>query len=401
METVGDLDIIVASTQPEPVMDWFTSVKSVVEVTAKGRTKSSVRFDSGLQADLRIVPVDRFAFALHHFTGSKNHNVHMRQRALERGYSLSEWGLFKVEHRHGGEGDAGAASAREPDIAAGDEAALFKALGLAFIQPELREDRGEIEAADFQTGTGLPELIEASDLRGAFHNHTQASDGQDSLLAMARAAAALGWEYLGIADHSKASFQANGLDEERLLSQVEAIRALNNSGEVPVHVFAGCEVDILKDGQLDFADEVLAQLDYVVASVHSSFSQPEAEMTARLIRAIENPHVTMLGHLSGRLLLKREAYALDVAKVVDAAIANHTVIELNANPSRLDMDWRHWRAAADKGLMCAINPDAHAAAHLEFVEAGVLAARKGWLEARHVLNTRPLAEVHKWLLKRD
>jgi DNA polymerase (family 10) len=218
---------------------------------------------------------------------------------------------------------------------------------------------------------------------------------------MARAAAALGWEYLGIADHSKASFQANGLDEERLLSQVEAIRALNNSGEVPVHVFAGCEVDILKDGQLDFADEVLAQLDYVVASVHSSFSQPEAEMTARLIRAIENPHVTMLGHLSGRLLLKREAYALDVAKVVDAAIANHTVIELNANPSRLDMDWRHWRAAADKGLMCAINPDAHAAAHLEFVEAGVLAARKGWLEARHVLNTRPLAEVHKWLLKRD
>jgi DNA polymerase (family 10) len=214
---------------------------------------------------------------------------------------------------------------------------------------------------------------------------------------MVAAAEALGWEYFGIADHSKSSFQADGLDEGQLLKQVEEIRALNASRRFKTHVFAGTECDILPDGRLDFDPSILRQLDYAVVSVHSAFAQNEAAMTARIVSAIEQPHVTMLGHLTGRLLLRREGYAVNTAKVIDAAIANGVIIELNANPQRLDMDWRHWRRAAERGLLCSINPDAHDTAGLTFVRAGVNAARKGWLAAKQVLNTRPLAEVEKFL----
>lgn len=390
METVGDLDFIVGSADPEPVMTWFCELPEVKEVTARGETKSSVRFESGLQADLRIVPDAQFVFALHHFTGSKDHNVAMRQRALERDLSMSEWGLVPVD----GEGTAKEKAERGEGDQVADEAALFAKLELAFIPPALREGRGEIEAAERNE---LPKLVELSDLRGAFHNHTDASDGKNTLKEMTAAAQALGWEYLGIADHSKASFQANGLDETRLRKQIEAIREQNESGAFTTHVFTGSEVDILTDGRLDFDDDVLAQLDYVVASVHNAFSQDEATMTKRIIRAIENPHVSMLGHATGRILLRREAYAVDLGKVIDAAIANHTIIELNASPWRLDLDWRLWRKAAERGLVCAINPDAHETAGLEHVAAGVNAARKGWLEAGHILNTRPLAEVKQFL----
>lgn len=390
METVGDLDFIVASADPAPVMAWFCELPEVREVTARGETKSSVRFESGLQADLRIVPPEQFVFALHHFTGSKDHNVAMRQRALERGYSMSEWGLVPAE----GEGTAKEKAERGESLPATDEADLFKHLAMAFVPPALREGRGEIEAA---AENQLPDLIELADLKGAFHNHTDASDGKATLAEMTAAAAALGWDYLGIADHSKASFQANGLDEERLMKQVAQIRDQNVSGKFKVHVFAGSEVDILTDGKLDFSDDVLAELDYVVASVHNAFSQDEATMTQRIIRAVENEHVTMLGHLTGRLLLRREAYKVDVEKVIDAAIANRTIIELNANPWRLDLDWRWWRKAAERGLMCAINPDAHEPAGLAHVAAGLNAARKGWLEAKHVLNTRSLADVKTYL----
>jgi DNA polymerase (family 10) len=398
LETIGDLDFLVAASEVAPVVEWFTRLPEVQEVTAQGETKASVRFASGLQADLRLVPEDQFVFALHHFTGSKDHNVQMRQRALARGLSLSEWGLVPAE----GEGTAKEkaekekAEKRKTGKPVKSEEDIFKALGLHFIPPELREGLGEIEAAE--TGE-LPRLVELGDLRGAFHNHTTATDGRNTLAEMVGAAEVLGWEYLGIADHSKSSFQAGGLSEAKLLKQVEEIRALNASKRFKTHVFAGTECDILPDGRLDFDPSILKQLDYAVVSVHSAFSQDEATMTARILRAIEQPYVTMLGHLTGRLLLRREGYAVNTAKIIDAAIAHGVIIELNANPQRLDMDWRHWRRAAERGLLCSINPDAHDTAGLEFVRAGINAARKGWLTAKQVLNTRPLEEVKKFLKK--
>ncbi|HUR58130.1 MAG TPA: DNA polymerase/3'-5' exonuclease PolX [Opitutaceae bacterium] len=391
LETVGDLDFIVAATDVAPVVEWFVAQPGVKEVTAKGDTKASVRFESGLQADLRIVPDDQFVFALHHFTGSKDHNVALRQRALGRGLSLSEWGLVPAD----GEGTAKQkAEDRGQRTVAATEAELFAALGLHFIPPELREGMGEIEAAEKGE---LPQLIEHADLRGAFHNHTTASDGRNTLSEMTAAAAALGWEYLGIADHSKSSVVANGLTEERLLQQVEEIRALNASKRFKTHVFTGTECDILPDGKLDFDDSVLLQLDYVVASVHNVFAQEEDVMTKRIIRALEHPCTTMLGHTTGRILLRRESYRVDVSKVIDAALANGVIIELNASPWRLDLDWRHWKKAADRGLLCAINPDAHETATLDHVRAGVNAARKGWLRREQVLNTWPLDKVREWM----
>ncbi len=394
METVGDLDFIVAATEVAPVVSWFVAMPGVQEVTAQGETKASVRFESGLQADLRIVPEDQFVFALHHFTGSKDHNVQMRQRALARGLSLSEWGLLPSE----GEGTVKLkAEDRGRRTAATTEAELFAALGLKFIPPELREGLGEIEAAE---KNALPQLVELGDLRGTFHCHTTASDGRSTLLEMVGAAQALGWEYLGIADHSKSSVQANGLSEERLLRQIDEIAALNASRRFTTHVFTGTECDILADGRLDFDDSALEKLDYVVASVHAAFVQDEATMTSRIIRAIEHPRTTMLGHLTGRLLLRREGYRVDVAKIIDAAIARGVVIEMNASPWRLEMDWRHWRKAAERGLLCAINPDAHDTAGLMHVRAGVNAARKGWLTKAQVLNTRSLADVKTYFAAR-
>jgi DNA polymerase (family 10) len=431
LETVGDLDFIVAASEIAPVVEWFVAIPGVKEVTARGETKASVRFDSGLQADLRIVPDDQFVFALHHFTGSKDHNVQMRQRALARGLSLSEWGLVpaegegtvkdKVARGSGGPpapptevGGPRAEDRQESNLRTGSsdrlspssvlrppasmprlteiasESQLFAALGLHYIPPELREGMGEIEAAE--KGELAP-LVELKDLRGAFHNHTTASDGRNTLAEMTAAAEAMGWEYLGIADHSKSSFQANGLSEERLLKQVAEIRALNDSKRFVTHVFAGVECDILPDGKLDFEDDLLRQLDYVVASVHNVLTQDEATMTARIIRAIEHPCTMMLGHVTGRLLLRREGYRVDVAKTIDAAIANGVIIELNASPFRLDMDWRHWRKAAERGLLCAINPDAHETESLKHVRNGINAARKGGLSRQHVFNTLSLAEV--------
>ena len=380
-ETVGDLDFLVASSEPKPIMDWFVAYPGVKEVTAHGETKSSVRFENGLQADLRVVPAEQFYFALHHFTGSKEHNVAMRHRALGRGLSMSEWGFKSLDDKTVAPG-------------ATSEEEVFRALGLPWIPPELREGNGEIDAAE---AGKLPKLVQFADLRGVFHNHTTESDGDHTLDQMAAAAEAHGWEYLGISDHSKSSFQAGGLDETRLAKQLEDIARLNASKKYRVRVLSGSEVDILKDGTLDFTDDVLARLDFVVASVHNLFTLDREAQTARIIKAIENEHVDMVGHLTGRLLNKREPYDVDIAKVIDAAAANDTIIELNANPWRLDLDWRWWRRAAEKGVLCSINPDAHDTEQLAIAAHGVRIARKGWLTPEQVLNTRSLPEVLAWL----
>jgi len=387
-ETVHDLDFLVSTRQPEQVIDDFVNLPVVVDVIAKGPTKASIHATHGVQCDLRAVTSKEFPFALMYFTGSKEHNVAIRQRALNRGWSLNEYALTPVPDHAGG-----------PVIPpVHDEAELYRALDLDFIDPELRENTGEIDAAE---DGKLPRLIQLENLRGVFHNHTTASDGGGTLREMAAAAHDLGFQYLGIADHSKSSFQANGLDEKRLLAQIEEIQKLNEEyADEGFRIFTGSEVDILKDGTLDFSDEIMARLDYVVASVHNVFNLPEAEMTKRIIKAIENPHVTMLGHLTGRLLLQRPAYQVNVAAVIDAAAETETIIELNSSAWRLDMDWRWWKLAKEKGVKCSINPDAHSARGLEAVIFGIKAARKGWLTRNDVINCLSLEEVEKVLRKK-
>ncbi|MFT5882028.1 MAG: DNA polymerase (family 10) [Crocinitomicaceae bacterium] len=380
-EILHDIDILVATDRPAELTEYFSQLDEVAEVIVCGETKVSIRLDGGLQADLRAVSNSAFPFALQYFSGSKEHNVAIRQRALKRGWSLNEYDFTVKE------------GAEQPPVVH-EEADIYQALGLDFIPPELRENRGEIEAAE---NGKIPRLIELENLRGTFHNHTTASDGRNSLEEMAEAAIELGLEYLGIADHSKASFQANGLYPDRLLRQVAEIKKLNQQWNGSFRLLAGSEVDILKDGTLDFADDILSQLDYVVASVHNSFTLPEKEMTARIIRAMENPHVTMLGHVTGRLLLRREAYAVNIDKIIDCAAATGTIIELNCNPRRLDMDWRHWNKAREKGVKCAINPDAHRLEQLQFLAFGIRLARKGWLTKSDVINTKTLPEVLDFL----
>ena len=378
-EIVKDLDLIASSNKPKEVMKAFISAPNVEKVIAHGETKSSVILAGGIPCDLRVVPPEVWPTALAHFTGSKEHNIALRQRAIDRGLHLSEWGLLKGKSK--------------TPLKLKDEKDLHKALGLAFIPPELREDSGEIAAAEKDE---LPDLLTRDQIRGCLHNHTLASDGQDTLAAMAQAAAELGLEWLGIADHSKSSFQANGLDVKRLEKQIEEIQSLN-SKKPKCTLLSGTECDILKEGKLDFPDSLLKELDYVVASVHSGFTSDEKEMTDRILRAIENPHVTCLGHLTGRLLLEREAYPVNIPKILDAAAANGTWIELNANPWRLDLDWRWWHKARDLGILCCINPDAHKTSHLRFLDFGVTLARKGWLRAQDVVNTRTLAQLRKLL----
>lgn len=375
-ETVHDLDFLVATKRPALVMEDFVKMPQVKKVLGHGETKSSVLLDNGVQCDLRAVTMEQYPYALLYFTGSKEHNVAIRQHALKRGWSLNEYAITPNE------------GAFNPPTMH-DEADVYAALGFDYIEPELRENTGELAAAEQGE---LPNLIELTNLRGVFHNHTTASDGNNTLEEMADEAQELGLQYLGIADHSKSSFQANGLDEKRLRQQIKAIQALNRGYE-GFKIFAGSEVDILKDGSLDFDDDLLAELDYVVASVHNIFTLPEAEMTRRIIKAIENPHVTMLGHLTGRLLLQRPSYAVNVAAIIDAAAATGTIIELNANPHRLDMDWRWWKYAREKGVKCSINPDAHSTRGLHDVFFGVRLARKGWLTRGDVVNCLPLGKI--------
>ena len=387
-ETVGDLDFVVSSAQPAVVIDAFAEQPGVIEVIARGETKVSVVLAGGIQADLRVVSDAEFASALAYFTGSKEHNIVMRQRAIQRGLRLNEYGLFRAQEE-----------TRDPAlrIECRTEEELYGELGLAYIPPELREDRGEFAAAE---AGEVPRLLEWTELRGSLHNHSNWSDGRQSLEEIVAAMQELGCAYWAVTDHSKSSFVAHGLDPARLREQLRAIAALNASLAAEGNDFrllTGSEVDILSDGRLDFEDDLLAELDVVVASIHQGFSNNEAEMTRRLIRAAENRYVHMLGHITGRLLLEREAYPVNQRAVIDACAETGTWIELNANPYRFDMDWRQWSYARERGVKCVINCDAHRVEHAGFLRLGAGIARKGGLRKEDVINTVSLPALRKEL----
>lgn len=380
-ETIGDLDILFSSAEPAAVLDDLTALPGVASVLAKGPSRASVRLADGLQCDFRGVLDDQFAFALHYFTGSKAHNIAMRRRAIARDLKLSEYAL---------EGPEG-------PIACRTEADLFAALGLAEIPPELREDLGELDAAELGP---LPPLVDRADLTGTFHCHTDWSDGGATLREMVEAARAAGLAYLGIADHSKSAGYANGLSVERVRRQWAEIDALNGELGGSFRVFKGTECDILPDGALDYPDEILAGFDYVVASVHSSFGLTREAMTARLVRAVRNPFVTMLGHPTGRLLLARDGYEVDLDAVIAAAAEAGAMVEINANPHRLDLDDVHARRASALGIAIPINPDAHAVGGFADLDYGVGVARRAGLGPGQVFNAGPPDTVAGTLAER-
>lgn len=391
-EIVRDLDFIVATSAPAEITAIFVKHPLVESVIAQGPTKSNVRLRSGIQCDLRVVSGTEYPFALNYFTGSKEHNIVLRSRALQRGWTLNEYRIASAPPEAAL--NSKKVTAKIPAVR--EETELYRALDLDYIPPELRENCGEFEAA--AAGT-LPRLVESENLRGTFHCHTTASDGHNSLEEMAAAAQALGLQYLGIADHSHSSIQARGLDAARLRTQIASVRKLNREFE-NFRLFSGVECDILRDGALDFDDDVLAELDYVVASVHSAFTLSEADMTRRIIRAMSNPFVTMLAHPTGRLLLKRDPYAVDIPAIIDAAAETGTWIEINAAPKRLDLDWRWWPLAKEKGVKCVINPDAHRTERLQELWFGIGVARKGWLTKADVMNCLPLGKIENELARK-
>ncbi len=376
-ETSGDLDIL-ASGADSSLTDVFTRFPLVERVLANGGSKASILLRGGFQADLRIVTPDQRGAALQYFTGSKAHNIALRDRALERGWKLNEYGLFDADDR---------------SIASTTEEQIYQALDLDFIEPELRENRGELDAA---AEHALPSLITRSDLKGDLHMHTTESDGRESLETMVAAAKARGLEYIAITDHSQSLAMANGLDEMRALASAERIRAYSKTLK-GFTVLAGIECDILADGSMDLADDCLAALDIVVASIHSALTQDEREMTARVIKAIEHPSVDVIGHLTARMLLRRDASKVNIEKVVDAAKVNGVALEINSQPHRLDLSDSHARLARDRGVTLIINSDAHYVEALDYPRWGVLTARRAWVTKDDVINTRPIKEFRKAL----
>ena len=369
-ETCGDLDLL-ASGAPASLMDDFIEYPLVERVLGHGETKSSILIQGGFQADLRLVSSDSRGAAMQYFTGSKAHNIALRDRAIGMGLKLNEYGLFRIED------DSRVAGEREEDI--------YAALGLDWVPPELREARGEIEAASDHR---LPRLVERTQLRGDLHMHTTETDGKDSIRAMAEAARDAGLDYIAITDHSQSLAMANGLDEPRALAHAARIRAVDAEG-IGIRLLAGIECDILADGSLDLADDCLAALDIVVVSVHSAFTQEREQMTDRVLRALANPHVDVLGHPTGRMILKRPPYALDVEAVVDAAARHGVAIEINSQPHRLDLNDVHARLARDRGVPLVVSSDAHSTRALAVTRWGTTVARRAWLQPGDVLNTRP------------
>jgi DNA polymerase (family 10) len=379
-ETCGDLDILAAGAPPD-LMTAFTSYRLVERVLARGETKSSVLLWGGFQADLRTVPRESLGAALQYFTGSKAHNIALRDRALQRGLKLNEYGLYR---------DDG------PVVAGASEEDVYEALGLALVPPELRENRGEVLAAEQRT---LPRLISLSDLRGDLHMHTTATDGRADAETMALAARDAGLSYIGITDHSQALSMARGLDERAALEHAHRIRELNARID-GITVLAGIECDIRPDGQMDLAEDCLAQLDIVIASVHSAFNQDEAQMTDRILSAIACPWVDVIGHPTGRLILKRDGYKLDIERVIAAAAEAGVALEINSLIERLDLDEHHARLARNRGVKLLIDSDAHSPAGLGVLRWGVTVARRAWLTPEDVLNTRPIEEFRAALRRR-
>jgi DNA polymerase (family 10) len=380
---VHNINLVAASREPGRLAEAFRSVPGVVVGEARGPAETSVRLSEGLAADLRVVSEEEFPAAFLSFTGSPEHLRRLRERASELGMELSERGLFRTA----------VGGARIP---CAGEADIYAALGLAYIEPELREGGGEIEAA---LRAELPVLVSERDLRGVIHLHTTESDGRDSLESMVAAARDAGYSFAAITDHSKSARYAGGLDEERVLAQREEIRAMRRRF-LGFRIFHGTEADILADGSIDYGDEFLRVFDLVVASVHSRFGLSREEQTARLVRAVGNPLVSVLGHPTGRLLLSREGIAVDIDAVIDAAAASGCALEINCSPQRLDLDWRHCRRAVKKGVLLSIDPDAHSVAELGLVALGVGIARKGWVTAAGALNARPADELVAWLERR-
>jgi DNA polymerase (family 10) len=383
-EIIGDIDLLVSCDESKSaqIMNVFISHPEVEKVLGHGETKSSVLLKTGITCDLRIVRKEEYPFALSYFTGSKEHNVSLRTLAKQFGWSLNEYGFSKIDSKE----KRGKA---KRIVRCNNESDIYEALGLSYIPPELRENTGEIEAARKHA---LPDLIEEKDIKGTFHCHTSYSDGRNTLVEMVHAAMDLGWEYIGIADHSKIAAYANGLSLERVKLQHKEIDILNKKLK-KCHIFKGTEVDILSDGSLDWSDKVLERFDYVVASIHSKFTMSEEEATRRLIKAIKNRHVTILGHPTGRLLLQRDGYPVNMKDVITAASDHGKMIEINADPQRLDLDWRYCRFAKEMGVKIAINPDAHTTRGLKNVHYGVGIARKGWLEKKDVINTKDVESV--------
>lgn len=371
-ETVGDLDLLVTGPNPTAVLDRFIAYPSVEEVLSRGENKASAKVGrEGLQVDVRALAPESFGAAMQYFTGSKDHNVAVRTRAVKMGFKLSEYGLYRV--------------ADDSRVAGETEAQIYEALGLGWIPPELRENSGEVEAAEQGT---LPELVELQQIRGDLHMHTTETDGRATLAEMAEAGRAHGYEYIAITDHSKALAMANGLDEKRAVAFAAQVREINR-GEIGIHVFSGLECDILKDGTLDLADDALAELDLVIASVHSHMNLEAAEMTDRLLRALECPHLRILGHPTGRILLHRDPFPFDFERVVAEAVRRGVWLEINASPERLDLSGTLVRTAKSKGARFTISTDAHHPKHLESMRYGVITARRGWLGPSDVMNTLP------------
>ena len=373
-ETIGDLDLLVDATDSKAVMDAFVSHSDVSSISAQGQTKSSVRLTSGIQVDLRILPEESFGAGLQYFTGNVDHNVKLRAIAQKKGLRLNEYGLYKDEKQ----------------VAGKDEVGIYKLLGLDFIPPELREDKGEIEAA--QRGE-LPTLLELGDIRGDLHSHTDQSDGKNTIAEMLDAAQAKMYEYYCVSDHTQSLTIANGMDEARLLKRIDEIDDLNSSGKWKMKILKGAEVDILSDGKLDITDDVLSQLDIVTVSIHSRMKDDKKTMTERVCHALENRHVHILGHPTGRLLLKRPEFEIDLEAVFDVARKHNIIMELNAHPQRLDLNPGNLRAATRMGLKIAINTDAHWTTELDHMQFGVFQARRGWLTKHDVINTLPLKKM--------
>jgi DNA polymerase (family X) len=379
-ETVGDLDLLVtgkcctSESQRDKVIEEIVSFPGILEVLAKGENKVSVKLRSGMQVDVRILPPESFGAALQYFTGSKHHNVSLRQRALKQGYTLNEYGLVRMED--------------EERVAGKTEEEIYKKLGLAWIPPELRENNGEIDAAEQGK---LPQLITVEDIQGDVHMHTVETDGKCTIEEMAMAARDRGYKYMAITDHSKNLAFANGLDDKRAEAHIKRIREVGKTIE-GITVFAGIEVDILADGELDLSDSVLEQMDIVIASIHSHFNQDTQQVTERLLRVIENPHTSVIGHPTGRMLLRREGYNFDCDKVFAAAAKAGVAMEHNAYPDRLDLRDLHLRMAKAKGVKFVINTDAHHTSHMEKIRYGVLQLRRAWLTKADVLNTLPVAD---------